>query len=595
MADDNEFGEFSSIGEEWTEQNHLTPSFSPNWLAYSDNQDWVGGVIPNNEQSSWNASFPELPKELSNLLSDDSTNSGDADALGSNIAKLPINGSGHEADEFGDFECSLDIPEVAMATNHPINAPASTHYSNIDTSLINDKPESWPTPVVNLTVEDDEFGDFEGSSIPSQPYTAESNVVFSEVKDQVKDEDTFGGFVSTSAEIKEKATADDDFGSFEATEFVSASSFPPLQAGLPTNSTVGATPSNCGAVATNKPPSSFSTVAESCFYCSDQTGPPQSTTDHQSLNTMTKQSSLWSSLQSSMKTTSPLYAWSKSHVEDQYFAALKVDPMLVYTILSFAEEMGMAPLAPQDQLLAGDGFQWPDSPTEERQPQEVAATLLDLTLSSPVTATPSKAMSRHESFTLDADLMGLDFTLTDDPQPTTAVGEEPPVPMVTETSSSKTADAIADMLGLSTNPYLTNKEDKSNQSAKGDGENVLCTTGAFTSEPSPPTNTLSLSQPLESLMVSKDELQSIMPSQETLDALTVAPSILQSLTESDSKTASDVDQPAALSSTVQDLLSSLPALPESNQPLVLSSAAQDLLSSLPDVTFMLYNTHTKHT
>ena len=38
--------------------------------------------------------------------------------------------------------------------------------------------------------------------------------------------------------------------------------------------------------------------------------------------------SLWSSLQSSMKTTSPLYAWSKSHVEDQYFAALKVDPMV---------------------------------------------------------------------------------------------------------------------------------------------------------------------------------------------------------------------------------------------------------------------------
>ena len=38
--------------------------------------------------------------------------------------------------------------------------------------------------------------------------------------------------------------------------------------------------------------------------------------------------SLWSSLQSGMKTTSPLYAWNKSHLEDQYFCALKVDPMV---------------------------------------------------------------------------------------------------------------------------------------------------------------------------------------------------------------------------------------------------------------------------
>ena len=38
--------------------------------------------------------------------------------------------------------------------------------------------------------------------------------------------------------------------------------------------------------------------------------------------------SLWSSLQSGMKTTSPLYAWNKSHLEDQYFGALKVDPMV---------------------------------------------------------------------------------------------------------------------------------------------------------------------------------------------------------------------------------------------------------------------------
>lgn len=201
-----------------------------------------------------------------------------------------------------------------------------------------------------------------------------------------------------------------------------------------------------------------------------------------------------------------------------------------------------------------------------------------------------------ESFTLDADLMGLDFTLTDDPQPTTAVDEEFPVPMVTETSNSKTADAIADILGLSTNPYLTSKEeDKSKHSGTGDVENALFNTTAFTStisEPSPVTNSLSLSQPLDSLVVSKDELQSVMPSQETLDALKVSPSTLQSLAESDNKVTPEVDQPMALSSAAQDLLSSLPVLPENNQPLALSNAAQDLLSSLPDVTFILSSTHT---
>ena len=200
-----------------------------------------------------------------------------------------------------------------------------------------------------------------------------------------------------------------------------------------------------------------------------------------------------------------------------------------------------------------------------------------------------------ESFTLDADLLGLDFTLTDELQPTTAVGEEPPVAMVTEASNSKTADAIADILGLSTNPYLTNKEE-TNQSV-GDTENTLFVTAEVVtttaSELSSVTDTLSLSQPLDSLVVSKEELQSIMPSQETLDALKVTPSILQSLAvESDSKTVPEVDQPVAnLSSAAQDLLSSLPALPETNQPPSLSTAAQQLLNSLPDVTFILSNTH----
>ena len=223
--------------------------------------------------------------------------------------------------------------------------------------------------------------------------------------------------------------------------------------------------------------------------------------------------------------------------------------------------------------------------------------------------------------------MGLDFTLTDDPQLTTMVGEGLPDPVMIEASNSKTADAIADILGLTTNPYLTSRDDnqligkddnndqltseeddknneltsKDNQSACRDTDNALFTTGAFTSntsEPSPAVaNTSSLSQPLESLVVSKDELQLLMPSQETLDALKVAPTTLQSLAEADDKppATSDNDQPASLSNAALDLLSSLPVLPESSHPLALSNAAHNLLTSLPDVTFMLSNTHTKHT
>ena len=202
-----------------------------------------------------------------------------------------------------------------------------------------------------------------------------------------------------------------------------------------------------------------------------------------------------------------------------------------------------------------------------------------------------------ESFTLDADLLGLDFTLTDDLQPTTTVEEETPIAMVTEASNSKTADAIADILGLSTNPYLTNKEE--NNQPVNDAENILFNeTGAVTTTTSelPSVMDTLTSQPLDSLVVSKDELQSIMPSQETLDALKVSPSILQSLAvESDSKPVAEVDQPVMnLSSTAQNLLSSLPTLPEVNQPLALSNAAQHLLDSLPDVTFILSNTHSKH-
>ena len=228
--------------------------------------------------------------------------------------------------------------------------------------------------------------------------------------------------------------------------------------------------------------------------------------------------------------------------------------------------------------------------------------------------------------------MGLDFTLTDDPQLTAMVGEGLPDPVMIEASNSKTADAIADILGLTTNPYLTNKDDnqlisqdnpligqddnndnkegdhedkltsQDNQSTSANIDNTLFTVEAehveaVTTSDTSPAATNSLSQPLESLIVSKDQLQSLMPSQETLDALKVSPDVLQSLAESDSKPVTDDNnQPANLSNAALDLLSSLPVLPpESTHTPGLSMVAQDLLTSLPDVTFMLSNTHTKHT
>ena len=280
MADNDEFGEFSSVGEEWNQQNHLAPSFTPDWLAYTDSQDWASGVIPNNEQP-WNASFPELPKELSNLLSDEITNISDADALATNVINFPSNGSGLEVDEFGDFESSLNNPEVVMTTDEPvtgINVPASCDSSDINSALVTNKPESWTAPGfgggVNSTVdEDDEFGDFEGPSVPKQPDTV-----------QTSKEDEFSGFVSTTTEVKEKAVADDDFGSFETAEFVTAS-----QVTLPPPSG-GATPSNFETTPTTKSPPSFSTIAESCFQCKEQTGDPQSTADRDSLSNLAEQS-----------------------------------------------------------------------------------------------------------------------------------------------------------------------------------------------------------------------------------------------------------------------------------------------------------------
>ena len=224
--------------------------------------------------------------------------------------------------------------------------------------------------------------------------------------------------------------------------------------------------------------------------------------------------------------------------------------------------------------------------------------------------------------------MGLDFTLTDDPQLTAMVGEGLPDPVMIEASNSKTADAIADILGLTTNPYLTTKDDnqltsqdkidqdnnlligQDDQLTNKEGDHkdeltskdnqLLSTSGIldnalFTTEAVTTSDTNSLSQTLESLAVSKHHLQSLMPSQETLDALKVSPTMLQSPVESDSKPVTDNNQPESLSNAALDLLSALPVLPESSHPPGLSMAAQNLLTSLPDVMFMLSNTHTEHT
>lgn len=222
------------------------------------------------------------------------------------------------------------------------------------------------------------------------------------------------------------------------------------------------------------------------------------------------------------------------------------------------------------------------------QPVEVGATLLDLTLSSPTpqkTSTNGKLLaSVHahyscisppiESFKLDADLMGLDFTLTDDTEQLTANQSEEQISAKKEgLAATAAANAIADMLGLSSNPYLTGQTE--------DGQQAFITTdnslfdqnitssesAAVTMEPPAVTNTISDTLPvsLDALHVSKEELESLQPSQKILDALKVSPETLKSLS----------DVPPITTTTHA----------------AISEAARRLLDSLPDVTFMLSNTH----
>jgi len=47
------------------------------------------------------------------------------------------------------------------------------------------------------------------------------------------------------------------------------------------------------------------------------------------------------------------------------FAEEMVSVLLLLSVLQASSLQGMAPVAQQDQLLADEGVQWPDSPTED--------------------------------------------------------------------------------------------------------------------------------------------------------------------------------------------------------------------------------------
>jgi len=167
--------------------------------------------------------------------------------------------------------------------------------------------------------------------------------------------------------------------------------------------------------------------------------------------------------------------------------------------------------------------------------------------------------------------MGLDFTLTDDTEQLTANQGEGQVSATNEgLAATAAANAIADMLGLPSNPYLTEQAEGQEFAA----DNSLFNNKSLTSSEAttvatelPATSTaLDLPASLNALTVSKEELQSLQPSQKTLDSLQVSQETLKSLSDV------PIDKPTT-----------------TNAPL--SEATQILLNSLPDVTFMLSNTH----
>ena len=286
MSGEDEFGEFTSGGEGWGAQDNTNGS--SDWLSYSDNQDWVSAV-PNSEQPSWNASFPELPKELSNLLSEEIPNLGDPNAFTSTgdppDFELSNNGIGpigniDANDEFGDFESSFN--ENTLVSTTAISQPPK---SNGIPSMPTDKTESSWEPNFSTTsnvnavtneTEDDEFGEFEGTTVPSQP--------------QKEPTPEFGGFVSSTTDSKEEVGGDDDFGSFETVQFVAAPLPPAKQQAVPPIS-VAATPITVAATPTfaELPSASFSEIAENCFHL-DQGSVHQQSNINEPISVLTEQS-----------------------------------------------------------------------------------------------------------------------------------------------------------------------------------------------------------------------------------------------------------------------------------------------------------------
>jgi len=173
--------------------------------------------------------------------------------------------------------------------------------------------------------------------------------------------------------------------------------------------------------------------------------------------------------------------------------------------------------------------------------------------------------------------MGLDFTLTDDTEKLTANQGEGQVSATKEgLAATAAANAIADMLGLPSNPYLTEQAEDGQEFAADDSlfnnKNLTSTEATAVATELPATSTaLDLPASLNALTVSKEELQSLQPSQKTLDSLQVSQETLKSLSDV------PMNKPTTITTTTI------------NAPL--SEATQILLNSLPDVTFMLSNTH----
>jgi len=313
MSGEDEFGEFSSGGEGWGAQDNTNGS--SDWLSYSDNQHW-GSAVPNSEQPpeqpTWNASFLELPKELSNLLSEEIPNLSNPNAFTTTgdppDFEFSSNGIGPidnvDNDEFGDFESSFSENTIISTTS----ITSQLSKSNGDPSVPTDKTEpSWEpaaefstaskiqvsmgnkdTPVT-IETDDDEFGDFEGgATVPQKEPTPEfgdfESSISTTVPNHSQKESTpeFGGFVSSATKSKEEqlVSGDDDFGSFEAVQFVAAP-LPPVPA---PPIIAAATPTSVVL-----PSASFSEIAENCFHL-DQGSTQQQSSIDEPITVLTNQS-----------------------------------------------------------------------------------------------------------------------------------------------------------------------------------------------------------------------------------------------------------------------------------------------------------------